>query len=50
MLIKKKSNVESLPLNEEIIDILYPVLDGEVPRLERDVLLNIVKLFRDEVK
>lgn len=50
MLIKKKSNVESLPLNEEIIDILYPVLDGEVPRQERDVLLNIVKLFRDEVK
>lgn len=50
MQIKKKSNVESLPLNEEIIDVLYPVLDGEEPRQERDVLLNIIKFFRDEIK
>jgi len=50
MKIKKKSSVESLPLNEEIIDQLYPVVDGESPRQERDVLLNIIRFFRDEIK
>lgn len=50
MQIKKKSNVESLPLNEEIIDVLYPVLDGKEPRQERDVLLNIINFFRDEIQ
>ncbi len=50
MKIKKKSSVESLPLNEEIINQLYPIVNGESPRQERDVLQNIIRFFRDEIK
>ena len=50
MKINRKSIVESIPLNDRIVDELYPVANDESFKIERDLLFKIVKYFRIEMK
>lgn len=50
MIIKKKSVVESLPLSLDTVDKLYPLVEGKDPLPERELLTNIINLYKEEIR